>query len=246
MNSINRIDMTVIILVASTATLFSADIQFEKERFVQELYPSQSEMYLPSDVMVCITHLCTRKDQLTLRATCNAFANAYLFVRKNDMSFDLTLEADRFENEKSQGMQSLLLKGVLQIDDHITLEPYDSAGFKLFCGALAHCTKLYLGSNDIGADGVRHIADVLKINSALRELNLRSNNIGDGGAGHIADVLKINSALTVLNLGGNDIGAEGARHIADVLKVNSALTKLYLWDNNIGNHIQLTDKRIQR
>ena len=51
-------------------------------------------------------------------------------------------------------------------------------------------------------------------------LNLIDNNIGAEGAKAIAEALKVNPVLNNLDLGYNSIGDDGAKAIAEALKVN--------------------------
>lgn len=96
------------------------------------------------------------------------------------------------------------------------------------------CTELHMYAyDDIGYIGARAIAEALKGNTALTELDLGYNDIGDIGATSLAEALKGNTALTMLGLQRNDIGDIGATALAKALKGNSALTTLNLAGNNI-------------
>jgi len=100
-------------------------------------------------------------------------------------------------------------------------------------------SKLGLGcfffSRGMGAAGAKAIAEALKVNSSLTELDLHINSIGDEGGKAIAEALKGNSSLTTLYLLSNSIGAEGGKAIAEALTVNSSLTWLNLESNSIGD-----------
>ncbi|OHE72562.1 MAG: hypothetical protein A2007_06040 [Verrucomicrobia bacterium GWC2_42_7] len=89
-------------------------------------------------------------------------------------------------------------------------------------------------SDEFGDLGARALADALKINTSLTELNLTANGIGGVGARALADALKTNTSLTKLNLTGNKIGDVGAGALADVLRTNSTLIELNLSDNKIS------------
>ena len=90
--------------------------------------------------------------------------------------------------------------------------------------------------NQIGIEGATKIAEVLKENHSLTNLDLIENQIGNEGATKIAKSLKENRSLTNLDLSQNQIGIEGATKIAEVLKENHSLTNLYLRHNeNIGD-----------
>ena len=76
--------------------------------------------------------------------------------------------------------------------------------------------------------------------------------IGDAGAQAIADALRQNSTLQQLELRGNGIGDEGAQAITDALRESSTLVKLHLENNRIGDGVfrtiqdLLEEKRIAR
>lgn len=67
------------------------------------------------------------------------------------------------------------------------------------------------------------LADALKQNNSLKELNLSNNNIygdldGPGFAEEFAIGVSDNGALTSLNLADNYLWAEGAKHVAEAIK----------------------------
>ena len=72
--------------------------------------------------------------------------------------------------------------------------------------------------NKIGPDGARAIAEALKTNTTLTQLNL--------------DVMEMNSVSCDLDINsqfpGNKIGPDGTKTIAEVLKTNTTLTQLNL------------------
>ena len=75
-----------------------------------------------------------------------------------------------------------------------------------------------------GAPGFKHLAEALKNNKTIAELNLSSNhatntvdgtgNTDMGGVTAIANAIPTMGALTSLNLADNYIKAEGAKHVA--------------------------------
>ena len=115
------------------------------------------------------------------------------------------------------------------------------ASHQVFSGLL---TTLNLFNNDLHSEGGMAIAETLKVNRVLKNLNISSNNIGgyyddDGdfvstpeGPAAIADMLKLNAVLTDLKLGRNYIGRDGALALTEALKVNAVLTDLDLYNNN--------------
>ncbi|KAL9965540.1 hypothetical protein ACROYT_G029354 [Oculina patagonica] len=96
-------------------------------------------------------------------------------------------------------------------------------------------TELNLSVNNIGYQGANGLAEALKKNTSLTELNLSGNNIGDAGANGLAEALQKNTSLTELNLSVNNIGYQGANGLAEALKKNTSLTELNLSGNDIGD-----------
>ncbi len=54
---------------------------------------------------------------------------------------------------------------------------------------------IYLGSNKIGDEGAKDLAEALKVNTSLEMIDLGSNKIGDEGAKDLAEALKVNTSL---------------------------------------------------
>ena len=95
-------------------------------------------------------------------------------------------------------------------------------------------SALYLGMNDIGNIGAEALARGLRF-SSLHVVDLSDNGLDEEGAAAIADMLKTNTCMQELNLSFNSIGNEGATTIANVLTLNSSLRCLALRRNGIGN-----------
>ena len=111
--------------------------------------------------------------------------------------------------------------------------------------AMSVLTELRPSFNHIGDEGAKAIAEALKVNAVLYNLELgdnavlttlymNENKIGAEVAKAIAEALKVNAVVTTLSLYYNQIGDEGAKAIAESLKVNAVLTTLDLYRNNIG------------
>lgn len=94
--------------------------------------------------------------------------------------------------------------------------------------------KIGLDSNQINAEGAIFLADAIKSNTSLMELTVDSNNIGSNGAKALAESLKFNATLKYISLNNNHIGTEGVIFIADTIKSNQSLVHLDLNNNNIG------------
>lgn len=78
-----------------------------------------------------------------------------------------------------------------------------------------------------------HIADMLRVNTALRELHLAKVNMLDFGAQRLADALHSNQTLQLLDVSGNRIARDGAFALSRVLAMDSPLVILDLAFNRI-------------
>ena len=92
--------------------------------------------------------------------------------------------------------------------------------------------ELDLRKCGIGAVGARALAESLSgHNDSLKVLVLWDNDIGDDGAQALAQMLKKNTTLEKLSLGKCGVGDRGARALSEALKENFALKSLYLYSN---------------
>eukprot|EP00658_Telonema_sp_P-2_P058555 TRINITY_DN4705_c0_g1_i3.p2 TRINITY_DN4705_c0_g1~~TRINITY_DN4705_c0_g1_i3.p2 ORF type:complete len:147 (+),score=43.94 TRINITY_DN4705_c0_g1_i3:234-674(+) len=93
----------------------------------------------------------------------------------------------------------------------------------------------------LGPDGAYDLAQSLRANSNVTELNLWINHIQDEGVIALAEVLQRNSSITKLDLFNNDISDVGATALSELLARNKTLTA-------IGpvsyTHLTLPTKRI--
>ncbi|CAM2714794.1 unnamed protein product [Rotaria socialis] len=98
------------------------------------------------------------------------------------------------------------------------------------------CTRLDLGYNAITAKGAAIIAESLKYNTTLEELDFHNNHVSDLGVHSLAEILSSNnSILRALGLGSNGITDNGAEHLAEMLKTNQTITWLALAGNQISD-----------
>ncbi|KAL0238155.1 hypothetical protein GEMRC1_012628 [Eukaryota sp. GEM-RC1] len=88
--------------------------------------------------------------------------------------------------------------------------------------------ELNLCGNLFGDEGVTALAEALKINSSITNIDLSTNSIGPIGAVALADVLKVNSTITQIDLSNNFLEDEGAMALSEALKINSTVTKVYV------------------
>jgi Ran GTPase-activating protein (RanGAP) involved in mRNA processing and transport len=115
------------------------------------------------------------------------------------------------------------------------------------CPALVELLKssttlvaLNLERNDIRLEGATLIAQALKTNTVLRNLNLGFNRCSNAGT-LIGDALKVNRTLLTLNLGNNGIYPEGAKTISDALAGNNVLCAINLQHNQAIDSFSLPD-----
>ena len=76
--------------------------------------------------------------------------------------------------------------------------------------------------------GTFHIAEKLKSNTSLTELQLYTCGLTAEGVSYIAEAIEVNKSLKLLNLGGNGICDEGIESLAGALTVNCSLESLEL------------------
>jgi Ran GTPase-activating protein (RanGAP) involved in mRNA processing and transport len=75
-------------------------------------------------------------------------------------------------------------------------------------------TQLHLSSNRIGAEGAKHLAEVLRNNQVIHCTSLSISCMSSHA--HM-------QTITQLDLSGNRIGTEGAKHLAEVLRNNQVI-----------------------
>jgi Ran GTPase-activating protein (RanGAP) involved in mRNA processing and transport len=112
--------------------------------------------------------------------------------------------------------------------------------------------EIDFGQNYINPEGVKWIAEAIKQNSTLLEIELvwnmlggegmvYSNNekliekktwIGAQGAKYIGEAIMVNSTLQKINIGNNFIGDEGVKWIADAIKGNNCTLRVIILRDN--------------
>ena len=95
--------------------------------------------------------------------------------------------------------------------------------------------RLLLRGNRITYEGSQHLADALKENKTITELDLRYNDIGSEGTRYIAKSLEANSTLKILRLRHNCITDKGVEYLAKSLQENNSLLEVGLRHNYIGD-----------
>lgn len=102
---------------------------------------------------------------------------------------------------------------------------------------------LNLSGNDIDNQGMDSLANALSYNKTLTCLKVGGNNkISDKGIKFLAEVLKTNNTLREMDLSTNNFGIEGVKYLADMLEHNNTLRKVSLWATSIDSIQYLTYK----
>ncbi|GAB4815992.1 hypothetical protein N2152v2_003038 [Parachlorella kessleri] len=129
---------------------------------------------------------------------------------------------------QNESLQELTIKGNELGDE----------GVKVLCEALkerkGEIKALDMGNNTITAVGAAALADLLRGNNSLTDVNINMNDVGDDGAFQLAASLKDNRTLKTLDVGGNNIGPDGGKALAAALRGNESLQTLELGYNPIG------------
>jgi len=102
------------------------------------------------------------------------------------------------------------------------------------------------------SEGIKAIADALRVNGALTRVDIRRNNISGGDAAQLSAAvlgnLKIEmfneipikemraNSLTELDLKGKGVGVEGVMVVAGLIPVMGALTSIDLSSNQLTNY----------
>ena len=96
------------------------------------------------------------------------------------------------------------------------------------------CGKDRWGRGTHTAEGITAIADALRVNGGLTELNIAGNSIKDEGITAICNAVQGNK-LTKLNVAGNNISPVGATAVAAMVAVTGGLTALDLSFNDLND-----------
>ena len=101
---------------------------------------------------------------------------------------------------------------------------------------LSSIEDIDISFNHFGEDGALAIADLLKVNKTIQNINLNNNYyFDDDCATAIAEALKINITIQSIDLNENYFGDAGATAIAEALKINITIRYIDLRDNRFGD-----------
>ncbi|MER5398215.1 gala protein [Streptomyces sp. NPDC002599] len=94
--------------------------------------------------------------------------------------------------------------------------------------ASPHAAHILLGTNAIGDEGARTVADALADGHGLHTLYLGCNRIGPDGVAALTDALTTDATVHALWLKRNPVGDHGVRALAAMLRSNTTLRTLDL------------------
>ena len=102
-------------------------------------------------------------------------------------------------------------------------------------GSVLRITVLDLSDNSLLENGdCITLAETIKYNSTVTELDLSANGLGDGECTALAEAIKHNSTITQMDLSANDLCIGSCTALAEAIKHNSTITQLDLSRNGLG------------
>jgi Ran GTPase-activating protein (RanGAP) involved in mRNA processing and transport len=149
----------------------------------------------------------------------------------------VTLVLPRWGWHASQQLETLSLhRSIAALDVHSAY--LGNEGAAVFSKALSEdgssVASVDFSSNQMTDTGVRSLAEMLRVNTTLKDLNLSHNYFYDDGVAALGEALRVNATLTRLVLSYNSAGDNGAASLAAALLVNTGLKDLQLRRASIG------------
>jgi len=186
------------------------------------------------DTTSAIVAICEQVSQITTLTSLNLNSNA--------------LSADRLDLLAKESGKAIAkaIQSCSQLSELSLADLYwsnEGAMVELVGGfdTLSNLTKLDLGGNYMGSDGVSILAKVLPFLSNLISLNLQWNEIGCMGIFVFADHIHYVSQLQELNLCNNPIGLLGFQKLSTKWTDLSSLTLLNLRDTSLTDYTWYSD-----
>ena len=216
------------------------EVQQLKEWILQgknQINELQTETHRDKAEIVRVDERCSKNEiqinQLTDKINSKGNKNSFIF---SSLFLCLCLDAYRYENPQ-------LEINISKCQTHTTIDLskqqlLDRDMETIVKQALIEkeCTRLDLGYNVFTPKGAAILADALKHNTTLEELDFHNNRVSDVGVHSLAQVLSTNTSIVkALGLGSNGITDKGAEHLAEMLKTNRTVTWLALAGNQIGD-----------
>ena len=205
-----------------TNELFSIQCAYEAKKKCVTKLVSSSSMYIERTVST-----------YDIAAIAYVMSEAASIHNTTNPTTKLTLMNGMIGSNKLAALLNLINDKVKShlVDLKIVNNLLDSASVKLLVNAeFKSLQVLNIHNNEIGDDGATILAEGLKFNFSLQELNLSSNNITTTG---VTALIHYACPLKRLDLSYNDIGDEGAKEVAYKLK-HKYLKELNLIQCDIG------------
>ena len=95
-------------------------------------------------------------------------------------------------------------------------------------------TQLNLSYNELGTGDCTALAEAIKHNSTIIQLDLSSTELSICDCTALGEAIKHNSTITQLNLSYNELGTGDCTALAEAIKHNSTITQLNLSYNQLG------------
>jgi Leucine-rich repeat (LRR) protein len=169
-------------------------------------------------------HRATVRYRQTLRAHAKRTANQALLKRL------LT----QLELPKTK-LWELRLRRALDVSRQPKMDPQHWSTFaRRVLPSMKKLVKFDISANNLGPDGAKTLAAAVS-SLKLETLNVRKTCLGTAGSEAIAEALRQNKTMKDLNMSDNGAGAKCAKILADGVVANGALTSLNVSDNCLGN-----------
>jgi len=142
------------------------------------------------------------------------------------------------DDHPEQNAAEVFPRGTVQADGRLDLckQGVGPVQAGLITAAAAHSPlvrHLLLGTNGLGTDGSRAVADALEPGHGIETLYLGCNLIGPAGVDALADRLAGDDTVKALWLKRNPVGDEGVRRLAAALAGNTSIRTLDLVNTGI-------------
>ena len=110
----------------------------------------------------------------------------------------------------------------------------DYNGIEIISDSLNMLVELNLSNSGIDNKGIETIAEAIKANTTLQNLDVSCNTIYSDGIEAVSECLKANKTLRKLNISENCIGDWGAKYLVEAVQVNTTLLELDISKNEMS------------
>jgi serine/threonine protein kinase len=147
------------------------------------------------------------------------------------------LQTTMFQQPNDRPVFAALHRQLIEVKIKIQTHPVSSSNVeKALIAIRANSIALSLSKTALCDEEMKTIAEELKTNETVQDLDLRHNNLSNEGIIAIAEMLEVNKTINNVVLSNNNISSEGVARLATALTRNQTLTNL-----EIGNNPLLDD-----